>query len=168
MNITRRRFLTHTTAALAGTTLLTSLQAAPAATAESKIRIGACVVDLDQARQAGLEGVEVGVGDAAERLSIADPKVRARYKEQMQTTGLPICSLMMGLFNSHPLASDPRAPAWIVQSIDAAHDLGAGLSCWPSSATAICWTRTNESRKPTWTQPWSASRLPHRVRKTPE
>ena len=125
MNITRRRFLTHTTAALAGTTLLTSVQAAPAATAEAKIRIGTCVIDLDQARQAGLEGVEVGVGDAAERLAIADPKVRARYKEQMQQTGLPICSLMMGLFNSYPLASDPRAPAWIEQSIDAAHDLGA-------------------------------------------
>ena len=125
MNITRRRFLAHTTAALAGTTLWTSIQAAPATTAETKIRIGTCVIDLDQARQAGLEGVEVGVGDAAERLAIADPKVRARYKEQMQKTGLPICSLMMGLFNAYPLASDPRAPAWIEQSIDAAHDLGA-------------------------------------------
>ena len=83
------------------------------------------MVDLNQARQAGLEGVEVGVGEAAERLAIADPKVRARYKEQMQQTGLPICSLMMGLFNSHPLATDPRAPAWMEQSIDAAHDLGA-------------------------------------------
>lgn len=125
MHITRRRFLTHTTAALAGTTLLTSVQAAPAATSATKIRIGTCVIDLDQARQAGLEGVEVGVGDAAERLAIADPEVRARYKEQMQQTGLSICSLMMGLFNSYPIASDPRAPAWIEQSIDAAHDLGA-------------------------------------------
>jgi L-ribulose-5-phosphate 3-epimerase len=123
MNITRRRFLAHTTAALAGTTLLTPVQAAAAATAEAKIRIGTCVID--KARQAGLEGVEVGVGDAAEHLAIADPKVRARYKEQMQQTGLSICSLMMGLFNSYPLASDPRAPAWIEQSIDAAHDLGA-------------------------------------------
>ena len=102
-----------------------SLQAAPATAAEAKIRIGACMVDLDQARQAGLEGVEVGVGDAAERLDIADPKVQTRYKEQMQKTGLPICSLMMGLFNGYPLATDPRAPAWIEQSIDAAHDLGA-------------------------------------------
>ena len=125
MSITRRRFLTQTTAALAGTTLLTSLQAAPVTAAETKIRIGACMVNLDQARQAGLEGVEVGVGDAAERLDIADPKVRARYKEQMQKTGLPICSFMMGLFNSYPLATDPRASAWIEQSIDAAHDLGA-------------------------------------------
>jgi sugar phosphate isomerase/epimerase len=125
MIITRRRFLTQTTAAIAGTTLLTSLQAAPVTAAEAKIRIGACMVNLDQAQQAGLEGVEVGVGDAAERLDIADPKVQARYKEQMQKTGLPICSLMMGLFNGYPLATDPRAPAWMEQSIDAAHDLGA-------------------------------------------
>ena len=125
MTITRRRFLTQTTAALAGTTLLTSLQAAPVTAAEAKIRVGACMVNLDQAQQAGLEGVEVGVGDAAERLDIADPKIQARYKEQMKKTGLPICSLMMGLFNGYPLATDPRASAWIEQSIDAAHDLGA-------------------------------------------
>jgi L-ribulose-5-phosphate 3-epimerase len=71
-----------------------------------------------------LEGVEVRVGDAADRLEIADPKVRGRYQEQMRQTGLPICSLMMGLLNSYPLASDPRAPAWLEQSIDAARDLG--------------------------------------------
>lgn len=125
MTITRRRFLTHTTAAFAGATLLTSLNAAPVATAETKIQIGTCVTNLDQTRQAGLEGVEVGVGDAAERLDIADPKVQARYKEEMQKTGLPICSLMMGLFNGYPLATDPRAVSWMEQSIDAAHVLGA-------------------------------------------
>jgi sugar phosphate isomerase/epimerase len=43
----------------------------------------------------------------------------------MKQTGLPICSLMMGLLNSYPLASDPRGPAWLEQSIDAAKDLGA-------------------------------------------
>jgi sugar phosphate isomerase/epimerase len=43
----------------------------------------------------------------------------------MQQTGLPICSFMMGLFNGCPLASDPRATAWMEQSIDAAHELGA-------------------------------------------
>ncbi|NLX54213.1 MAG: sugar phosphate isomerase/epimerase [Planctomycetaceae bacterium] len=125
MNITRRAFLTHTTAALAGTTLLTQVQPVSAVTAKTQIQVGTCVNDLAQARQAGLDGVEVGVGDAADRLAIADPQVRARYKELMEQTGLPICSLMMGLFNGYPLASDPRAAAWIEQSIDAAQDLGA-------------------------------------------
>jgi L-ribulose-5-phosphate 3-epimerase len=34
---------------------------------------------------------------------------------------------MIGLFNSNPLVSEPRAPAWLEQSIDAAKDLGAGV-----------------------------------------
>ena len=32
---------------------------------------------------------------------------------------------MMGLLNTYPLASDPRAPAWLEQAIDAAKDLKA-------------------------------------------
>jgi hypothetical protein len=123
---TRREFLTRSAAALAGTALLPTLFAASTRPATGKpIRIGSCVVGLEQAREAGLEGVEVRVGDAADRLEIADPKVRGRYQEQMRQTGLPICSLMMGLLNSFPLASDPRAPVWLEQSIDAARDLGA-------------------------------------------
>jgi sugar phosphate isomerase/epimerase len=115
--------------ALAGGALLPQLPqlASAAEGASPKIRIGACVVGLEQARQAGLDGVEIGVGGAADRLEISKPEVRQRYKEQMQTTGLSVCSLMMGLLNEYPLASDPRAPAWLEQSIDAARDLGARI-----------------------------------------
>lgn len=123
LGITRRNFL-QASALLAGTALLPGLRAAEAP-AKGAVRIGACVVGLEQAKQAGLDGVEVGVGDAADRLHIADPEVRKRYHDQMKQTGLPICSLMMGLLNSYPLASDPRGPAWLEQSIDAAKDLGA-------------------------------------------
>jgi len=90
-----------------------------------KIRIGACVVGLEDAKKAGLDGVEVGVGGAADRLQIADPAVRQEYKAKMKETGLVISSFMMGLLNSYPLAQDPRGPAWLEQSIDAAKDLGA-------------------------------------------
>ena len=123
---TRREFLTKSVVAVAGATLVPTLFAAnsekPAA---RQIRVGTCVVGLAQAKQAGLDGAEVRVGEAADTLEIADPKVRARYKEQMQQTGLPVCSLMMGLLNQYPLATDRRAPAWLEQSIDAARDLGA-------------------------------------------
>jgi L-ribulose-5-phosphate 3-epimerase len=126
MNITRRAFLEHTAAAVVGSAYLLQTHAAETARqAQAKIHVGACVVGLSDAKKAGLEGVEVGVGDASDRLQIAEPQVRGRYKEQMQQTGLPICSFMMGLLNSFPLASDPRAPAWLEQSIDAAKDLGA-------------------------------------------
>jgi sugar phosphate isomerase/epimerase len=123
LGFTRRNFL-QASALLAGAALVPGLHAAETP-ATGNLRIGACVVGLGQAKQAGLDGVEVGVGDAADRLSIADPVVRRRYHEQMKQTGLPICSLMMGLLNSYPLASDPRGPAWLEQSIDAAKDLGA-------------------------------------------
>jgi L-ribulose-5-phosphate 3-epimerase len=111
---------------LAGMAFLPGLFAAQTSVTSTRtIRIGSCVVGLQSAREAGLEGVEVRVGNPADRLEIADPQVRARYKEQMRQTGLPICSLMMGLLNSCPLASDKRGPAWLEQSIDAAGDLGA-------------------------------------------
>jgi sugar phosphate isomerase/epimerase len=89
------------------------------------IRVGSCTIGLDDAKKAGLDGVEVRVGNAAETLEIADPAVRQNYKEKMKETGLVISSFMMGLLNTNPLASDPRAPAWLEQSIDAAKDLGA-------------------------------------------
>jgi L-ribulose-5-phosphate 3-epimerase len=128
MKNTRRDFLSQTATVLAGTALSTpSLDANESPSSDPAIRIGSCRVDLQQAKQAGLDGVEVRVGDPADRLTIADPSVLARYHEQMQQTGLPIRSLMMGLLNKCPLATDPRAPSWLEQCIDSARDLGASV-----------------------------------------
>lgn len=125
MKTTRRDLLKTAAAGLTGAAascVCPTLFASPAA---GKIRIGSCAIGLEDAKQAGLDGAEVRVGDAADRLEIADPAVRQKYKEQMQSTGLVVSSLMMGLLNSQPLASDPRGPAWLEQSIDGARDLGA-------------------------------------------
>jgi len=126
MTITRRDWLKTAAAGLAGAGALSAL-AVPtcAAPTTAKIRIGSCVLRLEEAKRAGLEGVEIRAGNAAERLEVADPEVRQKYKEQMGETGLVISSIMMGLLNSSPLASDPRGPAWLEQTIDAAKDLGA-------------------------------------------
>ena len=121
MNLSRRAFLQQTAGAAAAITLMPGIVSA----AEIKIKVGACVVGLDAAKQAGLDGVEVRSGDAADELEIFKPATRERYKAQMQATGLPVCSIMMGLLNNYPLASDPRAPAWLTQCIDAAQDIGA-------------------------------------------
>jgi len=109
---------------VAGALVLGSLFTWTAAPVSAQIRLGSCMLDMQQAKQVGLAGVEVRVGNAADTLEIADPAVRQRYKQQMQETGLVIPSFMMGLLNSNPLASDPRAPAWLDQSIDAAKDMG--------------------------------------------
>jgi len=82
-------------------------------------------VGLEQGRKAGLAGIEVPVGGPADQLEISLPEVRRRYKQQMKQTGIPISSLMMGLLNQCALATDPRGPVWLEQSIDAACDLGA-------------------------------------------
>ena len=83
---------------------------------------------------AGLDGVEVRVATRPRPVGNRRSGVRQRYKDQMKATGLTISSLMMGLLNSYPLASDPRGPAWLDQSIEAAKDLGAGVVLWPSLA----------------------------------
>ncbi|HOK47909.1 MAG TPA: sugar phosphate isomerase/epimerase family protein, partial [Bryobacteraceae bacterium] len=95
------------------------------AAAPSRIRVGTCTLDLKAAREAGLDGVEIRAGNAADTLEIADPKKIAAYKADMAETGLPICSIMMGLLNSHPLATEPRAPGWLEQTIAGAAALGA-------------------------------------------
>jgi sugar phosphate isomerase/epimerase len=120
----RRQFLV-TSSIFAGAVLMPRLMAEAAAAPTARFRIGSCMIDLDQAKRAGLEGVEISVGVAADQLRIADPAVRQEYKDKMKETGLVISSFMMGLLNSNPLVSDPRAPAWLSQSIDAAKDLGA-------------------------------------------
>ena len=121
MNLTRRTFIRQASVALAATTLLPrTLQAAPA-----KIKVGTCVIGLEAARQAGLDGVEVWAGNEADELDIFKAATRAKYQAQMQATGLPVCSFMMGLLNNFPLATDPRGQAWLAQCIDAAKDLGA-------------------------------------------
>jgi sugar phosphate isomerase/epimerase len=124
MQITRRTLLQGAVAGLAGGALWERLALAEIGSA-AKIRIGSCRINLAQAKEAGLDGVEISAGRAADRLEVADPAVRQQYKDQMRETGLVISSFMMGLLNSNPFVSDPRAPAWLEQSIDAATDLGA-------------------------------------------
>jgi len=124
LGLKRRTFLSGTLAGLASGEMLATLAAGAAArSSPPALRIGSCVVDLEQGKRAGLDGVEIRVGDPADKLRIADPAVRQQYREQMASTGLAISSFMMGLLNSNPLASEPRAPAWLEQSIDAASEL---------------------------------------------
>lgn len=152
MTVTRRTFLmggAAGAAGLAGATLIKAAAAeklaekpgeksaaapgaaaAPTAAPAPKIRISSRTGSFgggsfEVAKNCGLDGVEVGVGGAAEKLQIADPKARDRYKEQVKATGVVVSSLSMDLLNGNPLFSDPQAPAWVAQCIDAAKDLGA-------------------------------------------
>lgn len=123
--ITRRLFLKGTAVGLAGASLAPRLLAADGSPASPAIKVSSCNIGLQGAKQAGLEGIEVGAGGAGPKLSIADPANRQKYKDQMKETGLAISSIMMSVFNSNPLASDPNGPAWLEQTIEAAGDLKA-------------------------------------------
>jgi sugar phosphate isomerase/epimerase len=127
---TRRSFLQYSAAALAGATFLPQLlSAAP----NAKLRIGARNFgsNFEAAKRAGMDGLEIGVGGAAEKLSIAAPAERQKLKDGSKATGLAVCSLSLDLLNSHPLFSDPQAPGWVEQSIETAQDVGAGAMLIP-------------------------------------
>ncbi len=134
MQTTRRQFL----AGVAGTGAagVAALWARGAGAAEApKYRLSACDWSLraggpegvEVARAVGLDGLEVSAGDSTDTLAIADPAYRQRYKEAFTTTGLVASSLAMGFLNNTPLATDPRGPAWLEQTIDAAADLDAKI-----------------------------------------
>ena len=128
MTLTRREFLKRGAVGLAGVAWLQEwFVPAGLAAVTGRPRIGARHFggNLVGAKRAGIEGVEPGVGGVAEKLAIADPANRQKYKDQMKATGVAVCSLSMDLLNGNPLFSEPQAPGWVEQTIDAAKDLGA-------------------------------------------
>ena len=82
--ITRRVFLKGALAGAVGAGAHPRLLEAATPSPANRIRVGSCRVTLEQARQAGLDGVEIEVGKAAAQLRIADPAVHQQYKEQIR------------------------------------------------------------------------------------
>lgn len=126
MNPTRRQFLRQAVTVTAGLAAIPSLLECTLG-ATLGLRFGTCMMGFEEARRAGFDGVEVSAGGPADRLAIANPATRQSHKDQARHTGLPVSSLMMGVFNECPLATDPRAPDWLLQGIEATHDLGANI-----------------------------------------
>ena len=134
MTISRREFIGAAGVAAAGMMIPPS---ASAAEPQGKFQLSACDWSLNAhgpggmaiARRVGLQGLEVSAnhGEVGGKLSLADPAVRAKYKAEVKKTGVVVSSTAMGLLNSYPLASDPRGPAWLEQTIEATQDLGAGV-----------------------------------------
>ena len=125
MTLSRRGFLGSSAMGLAGVALARELMAAEGEAPKIRISTRPLSGNLESVKKAGIEGVEVGVGGAADKLSIADPARREKIKEQMKATGVVVSSLSMDLLNGCPVATDPRGPAWLEQCIEAAKDLGA-------------------------------------------
>ncbi|MCC6144159.1 MAG: sugar phosphate isomerase/epimerase [Candidatus Hydrogenedentes bacterium] len=131
MHLSRRRFLEVAAGSAAAATW--AGRGAWAQATKPAIRLSACdwslqaggPEGLETAKRVGLQGLEISTGDAAEVLAVGDPAVRARYKEMRDQTGIVVSSVAMGLLNEYPLATDPRGPAWLEQTIAGAADLDA-------------------------------------------
>ncbi|MFP4499402.1 MAG: sugar phosphate isomerase/epimerase family protein [Candidatus Hydrogenedentota bacterium] len=127
MAMSRRGFLKHTLVSVGAAAALPRM----AAGAPPGIRLSACdwslsakgPEGLQKAKAAGLAGLEISAGGPADSITLADPKVRTAYKKQMAETGIAVSSVAMGFLNGAPLATDPRGPKWLEQTIDAAADL---------------------------------------------
>ncbi len=78
---------------------------------------------LDLARQIGLDGVEISAGKPEDKIAIANSELKEQYKVKKKETGIQIPSIAMGLLNDAPLASDPRAVNWVLDTIDSAKEL---------------------------------------------
>ena len=130
---TRRTFLAGAAAGLAGSALMRDLLAGEGGGLKYRIgsRTGCYGNKYEIAKKVGIEGVEPGVGGAADKLAIADPETIKKYQEETKAAGLVVCSLSMDLMNGCPMATDPRAPQWLDQTIDAARQLGAGAILVP-------------------------------------
>lgn len=108
MRLTRRYFIHHSAAALAAAALCPPVVRAAT---QAKIKVGSCSLRLEKAKAAGLDGVQVWAGGEADELDIFKTATRNTYKAQMQDTGLPVCSFMMGLLNLETAAQQPRREA---------------------------------------------------------
>jgi L-ribulose-5-phosphate 3-epimerase len=105
-----------------------------AAASKRRFRIGACDWSIGRmcdpaafelAKEIGLDGVQVSLGTAANDMRLRKSEVQQQYREAAARTGLEVSSLAIGELNNIPYKSDPRTVAWVSDSIDACHALGA-------------------------------------------
>jgi len=142
MNATRREFFAYGGVAALGWPLAGSLgagltpsavSAAQEASKKMKVRVGARTGCLGRsgpealavAKKLGVDGIEIEAGKAGEQLECADTELQKGYLAEIEKTGVVMSSICMGLLNSNPLWSDPRAKSWLDQTIDATAALGA-------------------------------------------
>jgi len=137
MRTTRRQFVVQTGFGIAGAGL--ALSGAFAGDGKPALRLSACDWSLGAlgpeglaaAAAVGLDGLEISAaadnGHPGDVLAIADAERRLAYKQNGETHGVAVSSVAMGLLNGFPMVSDPRAMAWVEQTIDGTKDLGANV-----------------------------------------
>jgi len=124
-HVTRRELLSRGAQVGALALLAARLEPLLAAPAKRWFKIGACEWNLNRsdpsslaiAKEIGLDGVQINMGSVGNDMHLRKPEVQKAYLDAAKRTGLGIGSLALGETNSIPLKSDPRAAAWLAESI---------------------------------------------------
>jgi len=134
--LTRREMLVCMGRVGAGLTLSALVGHALAAPGLRRIRIGACDWSLGKmaspssfefAKEIGLDGVQVSLGSASDDMKLRRPEVQKQFKEAARASGVEIASLAIGEMNNIPYKSDPRAEAWVSDSVEVMKALGVNV-----------------------------------------
>ena len=123
----RRKMLLASAEAITCAAGLSAFKPLLAAAGSRGFKIGACdwclgkaanPESFDLARQIGVDGLQIDMGNTANGMRLVKPEVQQAYRDASRRTGLAIASLAIGELNKVPLKKDPRAAAWLAQSID--------------------------------------------------
>jgi sugar phosphate isomerase/epimerase len=80
---------------------------------------------IPRAAEATLQGIQVSLENNDSDIVLTDPALQQRFLELGRQHRITFHSVAMGLLNTYPLATDPRAPGWLVGAIESAAALGA-------------------------------------------
>lgn len=125
----RRDFVTGAGAAAAGLAALRNLFGQKSA----GLRFGMCSWSLggkdpsvfELAKRIGLEGIQLDLGRWQDGAPLRKAGVRRPYREAARAAGIAIPSTAIVGYNQVPLKSEPKSAIWLLDSIEATHDLGA-------------------------------------------
>lgn len=123
--VTRRQMIARTSATAATFAFAPNLAPLFADAKSRGFKIGACEWSLrkgdpssmDVAKQIGIDGVQVTMGNVENNLHLRKPEVQQAYLDAAKKNGIEVSSIGIAVMNQVPLKSDPRAIEWLVDSI---------------------------------------------------
>jgi L-ribulose-5-phosphate 3-epimerase len=98
-----------------------------------QLRISACDWSIgkssdpgafDVAKEIGLEGIQVNLGNLQNNLHLRDKSRQQLYLDKSKESGIEISSLAIAELNNVPYKEDPQTEIWVSDSIDVAKNLG--------------------------------------------
>jgi sugar phosphate isomerase/epimerase len=102
--------------------------------AAGRFNIGACDWSIGMrgktgamalARQLGLDGAQISMGNVESELHLRRPDVQRSYREAAEAAGVRVGGIALDVLNQVPYKSDPRTEQWVSDSIDVARAMNA-------------------------------------------